>query len=320
MREVINIHIGQTGTNIGTYSWKLFCIEHCIDRAGNQYSMNQYYPESDFKSFFAESTVLASKQLMESDAVFAFDNESIVDICQRNLGIEAKHLNVNKLIAHTISKITASIRKGEALNADLQEIQTNHVPYPRINCLVCSNAPFIKETYSINRNDEEQRTTAAISKAIFEPANVMFKCNLNTGKYIACSMVYRGNVVPKDVEAACCYLKTKRTVQFIDWCPTEFKVGINLRAPEIFYKSPESDIARVQRSCMLIANHTSISDVWNIIATNFDILFAQRTFVHHYVHDGIEESEFVDARNNLEEVQQDFDEIILKDLLNDDNF
>ncbi|CAL6024288.1 Alpha-tubulin [Hexamita inflata] len=431
MKEVINIHVGQAGTNIGVSSWQLFCIEHGIDRAGKQYSKNQYYPESDFLSFFAESqsnkfvpravfvdtdpatidqirasslfdhsslislenkpalveealnqirikaeecenfqglvlyrsvaggtgsrtgsalleeisskyerktkiemalfpsknihgsqlesynTVLASKQLIESDAVFAFDNESIIDICRRNLGIEAKHLNVNKLIAHTISNITAAIRFDGALDVNLQEIQINHVPYPRANCLVCSNAPFMKEIYSYNRNDEEQRATVAISREIFEPANVMLGCNINTGKYMACSIVYRGDVVPKDVGEAYCYMKTKRTVQFVDWCPTGFKIGINYQEPKIF---SESDIARVQRSCMLIANHTSISNVWNRIATNFDILFVQRTFEHHCVNQGVEESEFVEARDNLEEVQRDFDEIIQEEPLDDDNF
>lgn len=37
----------------------------------------------------------------------------------------------------------------------------------------------------------------------------------------------RGDVVPKDVNAAIATIKTKRSIQFVDWCPTGFKVGIN---------------------------------------------------------------------------------------------
>ena len=44
------------------------------------------------------------------------------------------------------------------------------------------------------------------------------------GKYMACCMLYRGDVVPKDVNAAIATIKTKRTIQFVDWCPTGFKV------------------------------------------------------------------------------------------------
>ena len=45
------------------------------------------------------------------------------------------------------------------------------------------------------------------------------------GKYMACCLLYRGDVVPKDVNAAIATIKTKRTIQFVDWCPTGFKVG-----------------------------------------------------------------------------------------------
>ena len=44
------------------------------------------------------------------------------------------------------------------------------------------------------------------------------------GKYMACCMLYRGDVVPKDVNAAIAIIKTKRSIQFVDWCPTGFKV------------------------------------------------------------------------------------------------
>ncbi len=40
-------------------------------------------------------------------------------------------------------------------------------------------------------------------------------------------MLYRGDVVPKDVNAAIAIIKTKRSIQFVDWCPTGFKIGIN---------------------------------------------------------------------------------------------
>ena len=52
----------------------------------------------------------------------------------------------------------------------------------------------------------------------------MVKCDPRHGKYMACCLLYRGDVVPKDVNAAIASIKTKRTIQFVDWCPTGFKV------------------------------------------------------------------------------------------------
>ena len=62
----------------------------------------------------------------------------------------------------------------------------------------------------------------------------MVKCDTRHGKYMACCMLYRGDVVPKDVNAAIATIKTKKSIQFVDWCPTGFKVGINYQVTIIF--------------------------------------------------------------------------------------
>jgi tubulin alpha len=45
---------------------------------------------------------------------------------------------------------------------------------------------------------------------------MMTKCDPRHGKYMACCLMYRGDVVPKDVNAAVATIKTKRTIQFVD--------------------------------------------------------------------------------------------------------
>ena len=44
----------------------------------------------------------------------------------------------------------------------------------------------------------------------FEPNNQMVKCDPRNGKYMATCLLYRGDVVPKDVHGAVATLKTKR--------------------------------------------------------------------------------------------------------------
>ena len=44
-------------------------------------------------------------------------------------------------------------------------------------------------------------------------------------------MMSRGDVVLKDLNAGIATIKTKRTIQFVDWCPTGFKVQINYQPP-----------------------------------------------------------------------------------------
>jgi len=109
-------------------------------------------------------------------------------------------------------------------------LQTNLVPYPRIHFPLVTYAPVI----SAEKAYHEQLSVAEITNACFEPSNQMVKCDPRHGKYMACCLLYRGDVVPKDVNAAIATIKTKRTIQFVDWCPTGFKVG---KAVLIFLKS-----------------------------------------------------------------------------------
>jgi tubulin alpha len=63
-----------------------------------------------------------------------------------------------------------------------------------------------------------------ITKECFLPNNQMVKCDPSKGKYMAVCLLYRGDVVPKDVNAAIRSIKQSKLVDFVEWCPTGFKV------------------------------------------------------------------------------------------------
>jgi len=119
----------------------------------------------------------------------------------------------------------------------------------------------------------------------FEPTNTMAKCDPRLGKFMACALMYRGLIVPKDICPAICGVKTKRTVQFVDWCPTGFKVGINYQPPPFV---PGGDLKRLDRSCCMISNSTAISEVFSMVSVKFDSMYQKRAFVHWYTSEGME--------------------------------
>merc|ERR1711924_193766 len=202
------------------------------------------------------NTVLCVHSLLEhTDVTNQVDNEALHGICRRNLDIERPtYTNLNRLLAQVISSLTASLRFDGALNVDITEFQTNLVPYPRIHFMLASYAPII----SAEKAYHEQLSVAEITISCFEPAAMMVKCDPRHGKYMACCMMYRGDVVPKDVNAAVATIKTKRTIQFVDWSLTGFKCGINYQPPTVV---PGGDLAKVMRACCMISNSTAIAEV-----------------------------------------------------------
>merc|ERR1712091_340405 len=75
---------------------------------------------------------------------------------------------------------------------------------------------LISPVISAEKAYHESLSVAEITNSCFEPANMMTKCDPRHSKYMACCMMYRGDVVPKDVNAAIATIKTKRTIQFVD--------------------------------------------------------------------------------------------------------
>ncbi|XDA75165.1 hypothetical protein R6Z07F_005390 [Ovis aries] len=235
------------------------------------------YPAPQVSTAVVEpyNSILTTHTTLEhSDCAFMVDNEAIYDICRRNLDIERPtYTNLNRLISQIVSSITASLRFDGALNVDLTEFQTNLVPYPRIHFPLVTYAPII----SAEKAYHEQLSVAEITSSCFEPNSQMVKCDPRHGKYMACCMLYRGDVVPKDVNVAIAAIKTKRTIQFVDWCPTGFKVGINYQPPTVV---PGGDLAKVQRAVCMLSNTTAIAEAWARLDHKFDLMYAKRAFVH----------------------------------------
>ena len=91
------------------------------------------------------NTILNNHSSLEFvDVCFLVDNQAIYDICKNNLELSSPtYTNLNRLIAQIISSITASLRFDGALNVDLNEFQTNLVPYPRIHFPLATYNPIM---------------------------------------------------------------------------------------------------------------------------------------------------------------------------------
>uniref|UniRef100_A0A1I7VGU5 Tubulin alpha chain n=1 Tax=Loa loa TaxID=7209 RepID=A0A1I7VGU5_LOALO len=371
MREVISLHVGQAGVQIGNACWELYCLEHGVQPDGmlptdeslgiEDSSYNTFFSETQagkhvpraifidleptvvdevrtgtYKMLFHPEQLISGKEDAANNYArghYTIGKE-LIDVCMDRIrkltercdGLQGflifhsfgggtgsgftslmmerlpTYTNLNRLIAQIVSSITASLRFDGALNVDLTEFQTNLVPYPRIHFPLATYSPII----SAEKAFHEQLSVSEITNKCFEPGSQMVKCDPRNGKYMACCLLYRGDVVPKDVNSAIAMIKTKRAIHFVDWCPTGFKVGINYQPPTVV---PGGDLAKLQRAVCMLSNTTAIAEAWARLDHKFDLMYAKRAFVHWYVGEGMEEGEFSEAREDMAALEKDYEEV-----------
>ncbi|KAI7992089.1 Tubulin alpha chain [Camellia lanceoleosa] len=270
---------GGTGSGLGSLLLERLSVDY-----GKKSKLGfTVYPSPQVSTSVVEpyNSVLSTHSFLEhTDVAVLLDNEAIYDICRRSLDIgRPTYTNLNQLVYLVISSLTASLRVDGALNVDVTEFQTNLVPYLRIHFMRC--APVI----SAEKAYHKQLSVAEITNTAFEPSYMMAKCDPRHSKYMACCLVYCGDVVPKDVSAAC---------------------GINYQPPTVV---PGGDLAMVQRAVCMISNSTSVAEVFSRIDHKFNLMYAKRAFVHWYVGEGMEEGEFSEAREDLAALEKDYEEV-----------
>jgi len=100
----------------------------------------------------------------------------------------------------------------------------------RFHFKLSNYAPIISAEKAVHK----QFSVAEFTKSVFEPAFMFMKYDPRHGKCMACCVMYRGDVVPKDVYVAVALLKTMRMIQFVDWCPTVSSAVSTTSPPPLF--------------------------------------------------------------------------------------
>ena len=259
------------------------------------------------------NSVLSTHSLLEySDLTFNLDNEALYNVCKTSLDVERpSYQNLNRLIAQVVSSLTASLRFSGSLNVDINDFPTVLVPYPRLHMLVTAYAPLMSRAKAYHETFSVSELTTSV---MTEQKSLLTKCDPTKGKFMSICLMYRGDVTPSDVKTTMATVKSKSTVQFVDWCPTGFKCGINSVAP---FELPDGDIAKTKRAVCMVANTTAIAEALSKIDHKFDLMYAKRAFVHWYVGEGMEEGEFSEAREDLAALEKDYEEVSM-DTADDD--
>jgi len=315
---VVNHSVGGgTGSGLGALMLERIAVDY---RKKSKLGY-EAYPSPTISTCVVEpyNALLTTHWLLDHTEISVLlDNEAMYEICQKHLDIERPSYDVlNRLIAKAVSSMTASLRFAGELNVDLNEFQTNLVPFPRLHFMLTAMAPITTEKKKETTNNEIK----PITEMCFSAQNFFAKIadfDAEEDKYMAISVNYRGQVKAKEANATVQWLKTNKKVTFVEWVPTGFKVGLNeVPAARV---GDKDETALFDRNVVMIGNNTAISRVFSErISKKYDMMYSQRAFVHWYVGEGMEEGEFAEAREDLGFLEKDYLDVLSEQATDEEN-
>merc|ERR1712025_1258331 len=252
-----------------------------------------------------------------TDVSLVLDNEALYSICQKKLDIKRpSYSNLNRIIAKVVSSMTAAIRFDGELNVDMNEFQTNLVPFPRLHFMTTSLAPVISK----NKADHGAHDCRRITDDCLQANSFLVKYadfDVVEDKYMAISVNYRGDIKSQESNSVIQWVKQQGKVSFVEWCPTGFKIGLN-NVPAA--SKPDDDMAEASRNAVMIGNNIAVNRVFTErLSKKYDMMYSQRAYVHWYIGEGMEEGEFSEAREDLGFLEKDYLDVVTEQASDEDN-
>jgi len=282
---------GGTGSGMGTL---------LISKIREEYPDRMMCTFSVFPSPKVSDTVvepynatLSVHQLVENaDEVMVIDNEALYDICFRTLKLTTPtYGDLNHLVSMGMSGITCCLRFPGQLNADLRKLAVNLIPFPRLHFFMIGFAPLTSRGAQVYRSI----TVPELVSQAFDPKNMMCASDPRAGRYLTCSVMFRGKMASKEVDEQMLLLQTKNSEYFVEWIPNNVKCSICDVPPK-----------GLKLSVTFLGNSTSIQEMFKRVGEQFTLMFQRKAFLHWYTGEGMDEMEFTEAESNMNDLVSEY--------------
>lgn len=167
------------------------------------------------------------------------------------------------------------------MNNDLIGLLATLIPTPRCHFLMTGYTPI-----ELPRSDGmggtegymggiRKTTVLDVMRRLTQPKNVMVSANTKSGCYISMLNIIQGNNIdPTDIHKALQRIRDKSALNFIPWGPASIQVALARKSPFVE--------TRHKVSGFLLANHTSMAELFDRLLTQYDLIKKRNAFLDQY--------------------------------------
>lgn len=132
-------------------------------------------------------------------------------------------------------------------------------------------------------------------RRLLQTKNIMVSCPTKKGVYISILNIIQGDVDPSQVHKSLQRIRERKLANFITWGPASIQVALSRKSP--YLKTAH------KVSGLMLANHTSISVLFERIQRQFDKLYEKRAFLDNYRKQPMFEEGFEEFEDSYEVVR-----------------
>jgi len=249
------------------------------------------------------NSLLTLKRLTQAaDCVVVLDNTALNRIAVDRLHISnPSFTQINELVSTIMSVSTATLRYPSYMNNDLIGLIAPLIPTPRLHFLMTGYTPLAtdQDSYSVRKT-----TVLDVMRRLLQPKNMMVSTAAGPEKakdcYISILNIIQGEVDPTQVHKSLQRIRERKLANFIPWGPASIQVALSRKSPYV------QTSHRV--SGLMLANHTSISSLFERALRDYDKLRRREAFLDQFKKEAIFSDSLDEMDESREVVQQLVDE------------
>ncbi len=126
-----------------------------------------------------------------------------------------------------------------------------------------------KKTTSVRKT-----TVLDVMRRLLQTKNILVSSSVKKGKYISILNIIQGDVDPTQVHKSLQRIRERKLANFIPWGPASIQVALSKKSP--YVETPH------KVSGMMLANHTSIRNLFKVILEQYKKFRKRGAQLHHY--------------------------------------